>query len=71
MRVDLGLWKGKGEQWHLRQDEFPGDDQRVALRRVVDEPTSDRKRDAGKRRKAEKRHRKAQDAAKRRNRKKK
>lgn len=69
-RVDLGLWKGKGEQWRLRQDEFPGDDQRVALRRVVDEP-ADQKRDADRRRKAEKRQRKAQDAAKRRNRKRK
>ncbi len=71
MRVDLGLWKGKDEQWRLRQDEFPGDDQRVALRRVVDEEASDRKRDAGKSRKAEKRQLKAQYAAKRRNRKRK
>ena len=71
-RVELGLWKGKGEQWHLRQDEFPGDDQRVALRRVIGEAAvPDQKRDVDKKRKAEKRQRKAQAASKRRNRRKK
>ncbi|MEL4177993.1 hypothetical protein [Roseateles sp. PN1] len=71
-REELGLWKGKGEQWRFRQDEFPGDDQRLALRRVVDEPAvSGQKRDAQKKRKAEKRQHKAQAASKRRNRKKK
>ena len=72
MRVELGLWKGKGEQWRLRQDEFPGDDQRVALLRVIGEAAApDQTRNVDKKRKAEKRQRKAQDAAKRRNRKKK
>jgi len=71
-RVELGLWKGKSEQWRLRQDAFHGDDQRVALRRVVDGPAvSSQKRDADKKRKAEKRQRKAQAASKRHNRKKK
>lgn len=66
------MWKGKGEQWRLRQDEFPSDDQRVALRRVVDEPAvSSQKRAADKKRKAEKRQRKTQAASKRHNRKKK
>lgn len=68
-RVELGLWKGKGVQWRLRQDEFPGDDQRVALRRVVDEPAvRGKKRDSDKKQNAEKRQRKAQAASKRRNR---
>ncbi len=69
-RVELGLWKGKGEQWSLRQDEFPGDDQRVALRRIVDDPAMPgQKHDAGKKRKVERRQRKLQAASKRRNRK--
>lgn len=71
-RVELGLWKGKGEQWHLHQDEFPGEDQRVALRRVISEPVApDQKRDVDKKWKAEKRQRKDQAASKRRNRRKK
>jgi hypothetical protein len=71
-RAELGLWQGKGEQWRFRQDEFPGDNQRVALRRMDDEPAaSGQKRDADKKRKAEKRKRKAQAASKRHNRKKK
>ncbi|MGF6350951.1 hypothetical protein [Variovorax sp. W2I14] len=71
-RVELGLWKGKGEQWRLRQDEFPGDDQRAALRRVVEEPlVPSQKHNADKKRKAAKRQRKVQAASKRRNRNKK
>ncbi|MNV85618.1 hypothetical protein D3C71_1795860 [compost metagenome] len=68
-RVELGLWKGNGEQWRFRQDEFPGDDQRAAFRRMVKEPlVPGQKRNADKKRKAEKRQRKAQAASKRRNR---
>ena len=71
-RAELGLWKGKDEQWRLRQDEFPGDDQRAALRRVVQEPLAPgQKRNTDKKRKAEKRQRKAKAASKRRNRNKK
>jgi hypothetical protein len=71
-RAELGLWQRKGEQWRFRQDEFPGDNQRVALRRMDDEPAvTGQKRDADKKRKAEKRKRMARAASKRHNRKKK
>ena len=60
-RVELGLWKGKGEQWRLRQDEFPATIRGArSAGWVVDElAVSSQKRDADKKRKGEKRQRKA------------
>jgi len=68
-RIELGLWKGKGELWRLRQDEFPATDQRIALRRIGTESTPSRRdRDADRKAKSEKQQRKAKSASKRRNR---
>ena len=78
-RQEFRLWGEAMEMSRFRQDEFPQEDQRVAIERIPQEqepqsaaltvqPVADRKPRQPERAKAEKRRRKMQQASKRRNR---